>query len=130
MAHRDFAAARAEHTDEPITFVLGGQGFTCRRNMPAGHLLDLAAVEDNPAALVAYLKASMADDDWERFDELVHDPDALGADQPVDVALLGEIVSWIVEEQTGRPTSPPVRSVHGRSSSGPSSKGSARKRSA
>lgn len=130
MAHRDFAAAQAEHTDEPITFVLGEHTFTCRRRMPAGHLLDLAAVEDDPAALVSYLQAAMSDDDWQRFDELVHDPDALGPDQPVDVALLGEIVSWIVEEQTGRPTSPPVRSVHGRSASGRSSKQPARRRSA
>jgi hypothetical protein len=137
MSHRDFAAARQEHDDDPITFKLGGQVFGVRRRIPAGYLLDVSAVEQDPALLAVYLNAALLDDDTDendessavRFDRLLHDPHALGKNKPVEIDLLSDIVAYVIEEQTGRPTKPPAHSPRGRSTSGPSSKASARTRS-
>lgn len=129
MTVRDFTAARDEHDGTPLVFSLAGQEFTCRRKLAAGHLLDISAAGATPAAISAFLRAAMHGESWERFHDLMYDPDALGPEQPLDPDLLEDICTWIVEELTARPTRPPSGSARGRSKSGRPSKATSRARS-
>lgn len=109
MALKDFDAARRERrrNREPIAFRLGGQEFTLPATLPAGHILDLieADADGNPVAtLVAcrrFLAAILAsDEDRERLEVVLR-----SHDDPVDLNDdLIEVVDWIAEQYTGRPT--------------------------
>jgi hypothetical protein len=97
---RDFDAARAERAREPIEFKLGGEMFSATGDMPAGLLLDAAAGlgSDDPAAqgavFAALFEGIVAPEDHERFGAAV---------RRVDIETVMELITWIMEEVTGRP---------------------------
>lgn len=130
MTVRDFTAAREEHDGTPLVFRLADQEFQCRRKLAAGHLLDISAAGATTAAVSAFLRAAMLPESWERFHDLMYDPDALGPDQPLEPDLLEDICEWMVEQLTARPTRPPSGSARGRSKTGRPSKATSRARSA
>lgn len=132
-----FDAARAErrrHVD-PLSFVLGGETFTC---IPAPTLADTFDLADAPEpdlanltelgqvrALVGFIDRLLVDTDRARFADLL----ARRADpiDPLDVVHLG---AQLAEAYAGRPTQPSSASGGGRrrtgrrSSSKPSKKAS------
>lgn len=57
-------------------------------------------------------------EDQERWKELRAREDA-----PVTIGQINAVLTWLMEEQTGRPTEPPSPSVPGRGKTAPSSKG-------
>lgn len=115
MGFKDFDAARREHVRESVAFALRGHRFECVPVLPALALFELASHGHLGAtATIPFLEAIVVDVDGLR-DVLESKAD------PVDMELLVELVGWLVEEYTGRPTQRPAGSPDGLSSTGPTS---------
>lgn len=103
--HRDFDAAAREAVGEPLTFTLGGEVFTCAPTLAALPMLKLAKSADKGgaegvAAFYDFLTAMLVQDDVPRFEAMMQ-RERIGMEQ------LSELVAWVVEEATGRPTQRP-----------------------
>lgn len=131
MTHRSFTVPPFTPRD-PITFDLSGsvdvdgeQGFTwreefrCVEEAPSALVSDVllagsvspdGTVKHAVGVLVRFLETVIVDDDREKFRLLIRDPK-----RHVQASLLGEVVSWLIEVYTGRPTTPPTSSADGRS---------------
>lgn len=107
---------------EPLTFSLNDEEFTCQRAIPGAVLLEFvkdAAGGDGASsakALYNFLEASMSAEEYARLDKILKDPEVI-----IDIEVIGEIVSWLVEEYSDRPTTRPEDSSTGQLTSGPSS---------
>lgn len=99
---------------EPISFKLHGEEFICRSAIQGKVLLDLVAksANDKPsetAAMISnFFSIVLLPESYERFEVLSNDPDRI-----VSVDLIGDIIEWLVEEYTNRPTQRPEVSSTG-----------------
>lgn len=106
--HRDFSSKRKKQS-EPVTFTVEGQDFTAAKSIPGAVLLDFVADADSndggraAGALVQFIENVIVEDDRERFQKLIRDPDI-----DVDIELLAEICEWLVSEYAARPTDSPT----------------------
>lgn len=110
---KDFGTSEIDSQD--ISFKLFDEEFTCRPALPGKVILDLAASsadQENPgeAAKVVskFFNTVLVPESSERFETLINDPDRV-----VTVEKLTEIVSWLVEQYTERPTQRPEVSPSG-----------------
>lgn len=105
---KDFGAG-GEVVQEPLSFKLYGEDFNCRPALQGKVLLDMAAnagSESGAGKVVNdFFSQALLPEDLERFNALINDPDKI-----VTVETLGEIVGWLVEEYSNRPTEEPSRS--------------------
>lgn len=137
MASRSFSV-KSEH-DELHDFTVDGIGqldqqpwsesFRCLPDAPAAALDDLAAsvgVDNrgrmvwNQGSLLRFFRAVLHPDDEERFDALVNDKNRV-----LPLEALGDIMFWLGEVYTERPTEPPSSSAGGRAADAATSPGSA-----
>lgn len=113
MTHRAFAAATREATKEPITFTVEGfdKSIRVKSPLPVGQLMIAARYmggdpSGNEKQEIARVNAL---DDLIR--KWIHEEDREAWDECLaamtDLALLGDIVAYIIEESTGRPTQAP-----------------------
>lgn len=108
---KDFGAPDQGVEHEKISFKLYGEEFECIPAIPGKTLLGFAeasASEDgaeSAKAINKFFKKVLTVDSYIRFEELAEDPNRL-----VTVETLAEIVSWIVEAYTNRPTEGPEHS--------------------
>ena len=105
---KDFGAG-SDTPSEPLSFKIYNEDFECRREMQGKVLLDLVALSgsgDNPGesakVIGDFFRIVLVPESYERFDALTQDPDRV-----VTVETLGEIVGWLVEQYSDRPTSGP-----------------------
>lgn len=89
---------------EPIPFELEGEVFEAYPKIAGVTLLEfIASSEQNTAATAAgilnYLKKSMSTDEYARFYALVSNPE-----KEIELETLSEIVSYLITEQSARPT--------------------------
>lgn len=91
---------------QPVEFELLDQKFVAVPKIPGITLLEFIASGDGSdgdgsvaKGILDYLKASMKKDEYKRFHDLVSDPD-----HEIDIELLSEIVSYLIEQQASRPT--------------------------
>lgn len=122
MPHREFEAAH-RNDDDPITFSVDGEKFTCVPVLSWTALAGLVktASEKDPAGMALqigpFFDSVLVDEDVERFQKI------LGRKtNAVDIGLLTNIIQWLTEVYTGRPTSPPSDSDGGRLTDGEPSK--------
>lgn len=128
--HRSFSTGVEK---DPITFDVDGEEFTAVPDIPGGVLLDIAGVlmsgDFSIDGLNSFFNAAIVEGDHERFAKMIRKEAGPG------LAVLVDIVKFLVEEYTGFPTlklpgSPPQPSRTGAGSSArPRSQGSASKRS-
>lgn len=111
---KDFGAGDDTPTEE-ISFKLHGEEFSCRPAMQGKVLLDLVAKssnQENPGEAAemigSFFKIVLLPESYERFDALVTDPDRI-----VPIETLSEIVGWLVEQYSDRPTKRPEPSPSG-----------------
>lgn len=114
----ELAAAKAEHTDEPVTFDWHGKKIRCRQSLPALPLLEMASTgadmqssgEDDfmlvAASFYRFLQSVIEPDDWPVFRKACTDHSD-GADQ------LMPLVGKLGEAIMGRPTERPADSLDG-----------------
>jgi hypothetical protein len=105
---KDFGSGGDKPT-EAISFKIYGEEFTCRAAMQGKVLLNLVAKStdtENPGAaaevIAGFFETVLVPESHERFNKLATDPETI-----VDVNTLGEIVGWLVEQYSERPTSRP-----------------------
>lgn len=90
---------------KPIPFELEGEEFEAYGAVSGAVLLEFieATGSENPSetarGLLGYLRQSMNAENLERFNKVIHDPEI-----NVEMETLSEIVSYLVEERTNRPT--------------------------
>lgn len=105
--HRSFAAkATKERTDdEKITFDIAEKHyFTAKDDIQGAVILDFVAAADEGAAKAAakifgFFEQCLPADEYKRFNEVVHGDDVI-----VEMETLSEIVAYLIEEYTDRPT--------------------------
>jgi hypothetical protein len=109
--HKSFEVKNIEDS-EPLTFDLGGEEFACHPEVQGKMILDIikaAADEDDPdqrgmmmaVGVLDFFKKVMDAAEYERFSALMEDPKRI-----VSMDTLSEIMSWLIEEYTDRPTKP------------------------
>lgn len=106
---------------EPLTFSLNDADFTCNAAIPGAVLLEFVRDAngdggDSAKALYNFLEAAMSAEEYTKLQAVLHDPETI-----IDIEVIGEIVSWLVEEYSDRPTTRPEASSNGQLSSGLSS---------
>lgn len=105
---KDFGSGSTLEEKEPISFMLHGESFDCRKELQGKVLLDLVSRSDgkDPAAAAQvikdFFKNVLLTESYERFDTLLSDPDKI-----VSVEMLGQISSWLVEVYSSRPEQEP-----------------------
>lgn len=103
--HKDFGAPVLPEEMEPVSFKLYDHEFQCYKQINGIALLRFvkeANSEDGARATQALLdifQRVMNDSEYERFVALCEDPDTI---VPVDV--LSDIISFLIEVYTDRPT--------------------------
>jgi hypothetical protein len=105
---KDFGAG-SDTPQEPISFAIHGETFECKPAIQGKFLLDLvarSANQDDPSesakVIGDFFKTVLSTESYSRFTYLSEDSDKI-----VDVETLSEIVGWLVEQYTDRPTQRP-----------------------
>jgi hypothetical protein len=102
---KDFGSGGTGAKAEPITFKLHDEEFTCRGEIPGKVILDLVAKsgsEDPGEAakiIEGFFSIVLDQESLDRFNLLAVDPVRI-----VSMETLSDIVAWLVEEYTNRPT--------------------------
>jgi hypothetical protein len=121
MAHMEFGAALRESRGEPITFSFAGTGpWRCIRALPWSFFEDLLSDmhrgDETGIALKIgpFFRTVVVPEQREAFEREVLDQLMTPGAQEVIV----EIISWLIEQYTGRPTvrpsvSPPTQGMSG-----------------
>jgi len=98
----------------PLSFKLHDEEFNCRPSLQGKVLLSMvgAADSDDPTAMAKmmddFFGVALIEGDSDRFKALLEDPEKV-----VTVETLAEIVGWLVEQYTARPTQQPGPSSSG-----------------
>lgn len=117
--HKDFSGGTNIDEFEPLTFTLNGEKFTCVPAIQGSVILEFVANADGDSggsaakALYKFFEDCMEPEEYQRFDALLRNPKVI-----IDMSLIGEIASWLVEEYTNRPTKQPESSSSGLTTSG------------
>lgn len=107
---------------EPLEFELNEQKFSCFPAVQGSVLLEFVRDSDSESggesakALYRFLESSMPEEEYSKLQSVLHDPEVI-----IDITLIGEIVSWLVEEYSERPTKQPEDSLDGQLTSGTTS---------
>lgn len=108
----------------PIEFDLNDQTFKCKPALQGAVLLEFVAKADGDSggaaagALYGFFEDAMEESEYVRFRDYLKRDDLI-----IDMEVIGEVASWLVEEYTARPTQPSESSDTGLSSAGPTSTG-------
>lgn len=119
---KKFAGGKKISDFEPLNFELNGTQFNCFPAIQGSVLLEFvrdASSEsggDSAAALYNFLSSAMPTEEYAKLQGVLHDPETI-----IEIDLIGEIVSWLVEEYSSRPTQQPEVSSNGQLTSGTSS---------
>jgi len=101
---KDFGTPQ-DSNREPLVFKLHDEEFICRPAIPGKTLLEFVKksdsdrATDSAVAVEEFFKHVLIEESYERFESLARDPDRV-----VTMSTLGEIVSWVLEEYSDRPT--------------------------
>ncbi len=108
--HNSFEVVNIDDA-EPLDFDLGGETFVCYPEVQGKTILDVMKAaaegdEDTRGVMMAvsvldFFKKVMPPEEYERFEKLMEDPKRI-----VRMEVLSEIMSWLIEEYTDRPTQP------------------------
>lgn len=102
---KDFGSPDANVEYEAISFKVYGEEFFCHPVIPGKILLRFVKMSnsENAAqtaeAIDEFFKHALVSESYDRFEALTNDPARL-----VTVETLAEIIQWIIEEQSDRPT--------------------------
>lgn len=113
--HKDFTGGTKITDFEPLTFSLNKQDFTAKPAIQGSTILDFVSRADGDSggaaagALYSFFESVLEEAEYKRFMGVLNDPDVI-----IDMALIGEIASWLIEEYSDRPTEQPEPSANGR----------------
>lgn len=101
--HRSFTP-KAKEEREPLSFDLYDETFNCRPELQGAVVLEFLSAADSDGGeaakqILGFYKHALEPESHERFIALIEDPERI-----VDLETLTEIVAWLIEEYTSRPT--------------------------
>lgn len=103
---KDFGnPADSMEKQESLTFKIYDEEFVCHPALPGKVLLqfvqqsDSEKVSDSAGAIMDFFKHVLTVESYERFDALASDPDKI-----ITMTTLSEIIAWVMEEYSDRPT--------------------------
>ena len=102
---KDFGNPFNSDEAESLSFKLYGEEFICKPSMQGKTLLNFAAssdsenAADSTKAILSFFSNALVEESSERFEKLLEAPDKI-----VSVETLGEIIGWILEQYSTRPT--------------------------
>lgn len=104
---KKFEAGKKITDFESLGFELNGHDFECYPAIQGAVFLDFISIsekEDGAAAsaLYGFLKDSMPKKEYDRLQEVLHDPEVI-----IEIETIAEIVKYLVEEYASRPTQEP-----------------------
>lgn len=106
MPRRRFDIA-ATPGGEPVEFEVAGVEFRCLPTLPARASVSLATMPSATLASIGFISDCLETDaDVQAFNDLLN-----ARDVTVTGAALGDIVEWLTEVYTARPTGPPSDSA-------------------
>ena len=119
--HKSFAGGTKISEFEPLNFSLNDEKFNCHPAIPGAVLLEFvrdadSGTGDSAKALYNFLSSAMPDEEYERLQKQLKNPEVI-----IEIDTIGEIVAWLVEEYSSRPTLRPENSSNGDLNSGLSS---------
>lgn len=101
--HRSFTPKAQNKKIEPLTFELYGETFTAHPQIQGAVILEFISAGDDAAGpagqILSFFGSALEEESLARFTALIHDPEKI-----VDMELLTEILGWLIEEYTSRPT--------------------------
>jgi hypothetical protein len=117
VAHRDFSANLDEALKNRPSFTLNGVDFLCKPGLQwktlakAGSAIDSARgdPEDIEAAMLQFFDVVLVKTARPKMHELLEAEDTDDDDEtvlPISIKQLSDIVQWLIEQYTGRPTQP------------------------
>lgn len=100
---RSFTPKTPEKT-EPLAFELYDETFECRPAIQGAVILEFLSAGEGDGSgaarqILGFYEQALFPEAFERFSALINDPDRI-----VDLETLTEIVGWLIEEYTSRPT--------------------------
>ena len=107
---KDFGSG-GEIATEPLVFKVHDEEFTAIPTIQGKVLMDLVSKSQSEDSIEAmgvvstFFDKVLVDESLERFNALLEDKDRI-----VTMETLGEIVSWLIEEYSGRPNQQPEES--------------------
>lgn len=117
--HRTFGGGKKITDFGPVDFDFGTENFKCKSAVQGAVLLEFVAAADSDsggksaAALYGFFEQVMPEEEYSRFMTHLKNPDVI-----FDIADIGEVAAWLVEEYAERPTEEPKSSANGQSTSG------------
>lgn len=108
--YKDFGSGGEVNT-EPLVFKLHNEEFTAIPTIQGKVLMDLVARSQSEDSLEAmkvistFFDSVLVDESLERFNSLLEDKERI-----VTMETLGEIITWLIEEYSGRPNQQPEES--------------------
>lgn len=105
---KSFSNSNKKKKGEPIPFEIEGSArteqFVANPSVPGAVLLELIGSSESDGAesaksITTYLKSSMSKAEFKKFDNFIKDPE-----NEVELDTLVEVVSYLIEEQSSRPT--------------------------
>lgn len=116
--HKKFAGGTKISEFEPLNFTLNDVEFNCHAAIPGAVLLEFvkdadSGTGDSAKALYNFLASAMNEEEYKKLQAVLHNPEVI-----IEIETIGEIVSWLVEEYSSRPTQRPENSLNGESNSG------------
>lgn len=102
--HRSFSPKNKNDALDPVTFDLAGENFTAYPKLPGAVILEFISATDEGSAttagaLIKFLKDAMDDGNFSRLNAIFHDKEIM-----VEIEDIADIVSYLVEEYSDRPT--------------------------
>lgn len=102
---KDFGSPLNVKDMEKPVFKLYDEEFTCVPSIQGKVLLQFAALSDSDnaaessVAITGFFEKVLVPESYDRFQILLEDPDKI-----VSVTTLSEIIGWVLEEYSDRPT--------------------------
>jgi hypothetical protein len=95
----------ADADSEPLTFKLHNEDFTCYPAMPGKTLLEFVQrsssddIAVSTSAITDFFEKVLVPESYARFNVLANDPDRI-----VSMQTLSDIVTWVLETYSDRPS--------------------------
>lgn len=111
---KDFGSPFDSDSAEKLSFKIYDEEFFCYPEMPGKTLLEFVSLSnsEDPAetakSINTFFKKVLTEESYVQFENLAQDPNRV-----VSVTTLTEIIQWLVEEYSGRPTQGPEHSPTG-----------------
>ena len=126
--HKDFNVEKLnpEVKNDPITFTLAGEEFTCRAKLPGWLMVKFVASSTRDirgadiGAVYNFFRDVLVPESLVRFEALMYTDE-----YDIELDTLADITNWLVSEYTARPTQQPSPSTNGAGTTGTTSEESA-----